>query len=178
VHAKSGPAVDLAGGRARLSAGSGELLGRRGGVYRREEPPSYEAGLRAHGSSQPFHKLLGHAALRAPTTAPSLTGLDPGGTRNSHSSWVAAQGRPGRWPVNPCRRGGRSCQNACIGPTSRSRSPRTQSSSRTRSQQTLAASSCLSRFDHGGEGLVRSQPMARFGLDVPQLDAHNGGRGS
>jgi hypothetical protein len=75
---KGGPGHRLGlGERAQLSAGAGELLGRRGGVCRREEPSSYEAGLRAHGSNQRFHRLLGHAVARALTPAPRLTGLDP-----------------------------------------------------------------------------------------------------
>ena len=64
-------------GRVQLSAGAGELPGRRDGVCRREEPSSYEAGLRAHGSNQRFHRLLGHAVARALTTAPRLTDLGP-----------------------------------------------------------------------------------------------------
>jgi hypothetical protein len=48
-----------------------------GDVCRREEPPRHESGLRAHGSNQRFHRLLGHAVARAPTTAPRLTGLGP-----------------------------------------------------------------------------------------------------
>ena len=65
------------GERARLSAVADELLGRRDVVGRREEPPRYESGLRAHGSNQRFHRLLRHAVARALTTAPSLTGVSP-----------------------------------------------------------------------------------------------------
>jgi hypothetical protein len=46
-------------------------------MYRREEPPRYEAGFRAHGSNQRFHRLLRHAVARALTTAPSLAGVSP-----------------------------------------------------------------------------------------------------
>src|SRR2546430_4668294 len=65
------------GEQTRLSAVAGGLLGRRVGVGRREEPPRYESGLRAHGSNQRFHRLLRHAVARALTTAPSLTGVSP-----------------------------------------------------------------------------------------------------
>ena len=65
------------GEHARLSAGAGGLLGRRDGVGRREEPPRYESGFRAHGSNQRFHRLLRHAVARALTTAPSLAGVCP-----------------------------------------------------------------------------------------------------
>ena len=65
------------GERVQLSAGAGGLPGRRDGVCGREEPSSYEAGLRAHGSNQLFHRLPGHAVARALTTAPRLTGLGP-----------------------------------------------------------------------------------------------------
>ena len=70
----------LAGGpveNARLSAVADELLVRRDGVGRREEPPRYESGFRAHGSKQRFRRLLRHAVARALTTAPSLTGVGP-----------------------------------------------------------------------------------------------------
>ena len=78
VRAEADPAIGPGlRERVQLSAGSGELPGRRDGVYRREEPSSYEAGLRAHGSNQRFHRLLGHAVARALTTAPRLTGLGP-----------------------------------------------------------------------------------------------------
>ena len=103
----TGPSRRLGlGERARLSAESGELLGRRGGVCRRKEPRSYEAGLRAHGSNQRFHRLLGHAVLRAPTTAPSLTGLDPAARRILTLQGWRRKRRPGRCPVNPLGRGG------------------------------------------------------------------------
>jgi hypothetical protein len=59
---------------------------------RREEPPRYESGLRAHGSNQRFHRLLRHAVARALTTAPSLAGVSPVAGVDSHPSWVAAQG--------------------------------------------------------------------------------------
>jgi hypothetical protein len=65
------------GEHARLSAGAGGLLGRRDDVGRREEPPRYESGFRAHGSNQRFHRLLRHAVARALTTAPSLAGVEP-----------------------------------------------------------------------------------------------------
>ena len=79
---KSGPGHRPGlGERVQLSAGPGELPGRRDGVCRREEPSSYEAGLRAHGSNQRFHRLLGHAVARALTTAPRLTGLGPAAPR-------------------------------------------------------------------------------------------------
>src|SRR6516225_1679353 len=74
---KNGP---IAGGpveNARLSAVGDELLVRRDSVGRREEPPRYESGFRAHGSNQRFHRLVRHAVARALTTAPSLTGVSP-----------------------------------------------------------------------------------------------------
>src|ERR671931_2000539 len=61
----------------RLSGVVDELLDRRDGVGRREEPPRYESGFRAHGSNQQFHRLLRHAVARALTTAPSLAGVSP-----------------------------------------------------------------------------------------------------
>ena len=78
VRAEADPAIGPGlRGRVQLLAGAGELPGRRDGVCRREEPSSYEAGLRAHGSNQRFHRLLGHAVARALNTAPRLTGLGP-----------------------------------------------------------------------------------------------------
>src|SRR6516165_9899208 len=74
---KSGPLDDGPGEHARLSAVADELLVRRDSVGRREEPPRYESGFRAHGSNQRFHRLLRHAVARALTTAPSLTGVSP-----------------------------------------------------------------------------------------------------
>jgi hypothetical protein len=65
------------GEHARLSGVAGGLLGGRDGVGRREEPPRYESGFRAHGSNQRFHRLLRHAVARAQTTAPSLAGVSP-----------------------------------------------------------------------------------------------------
>ena len=50
-------------------------------MCRREEPPRYESGLRAHGSNQGFHRLLSHAVARALTTAPGLTDLSPAAVR-------------------------------------------------------------------------------------------------
>ena len=81
--------------RTRLSSEGRGLLGRRGYVCRREEPPRDESGFRAHGSNQRFHRLQRHAVARAQTTAPSLAGVSPAATKDSHSSWVAAQGPPG-----------------------------------------------------------------------------------
>ena len=89
------------GERVQLSAGAGELRGRRGSVCRREEPSSYEAGLRAHGSNHRFHRLLGHAVARALTTAPRLTGLGPAAPRILiHHGWRRKR-RPGRCRTNP-----------------------------------------------------------------------------
>lgn len=68
---------DGPGEHARLSVAADELLVWRDGVGRREEPPRYESGFRAHGSNQRFHRLLRHAVARALTTAPSLTGVSP-----------------------------------------------------------------------------------------------------
>ena len=76
------PSVSRARGeRGRLSVRVRGLLGRRSGVCRREEPPRDESGLRAHGSNQRFHRLLGHAVARALTTAPRLAGLGPAAPR-------------------------------------------------------------------------------------------------
>ena len=85
---------------ARLSAVAGGLLRRRDGVGRREEPPRYESGFRAHGSNQRFHRLLGHAVARALTTAPSLAGLGPAAPRILiHHGWRRKR-RPGRCREN------------------------------------------------------------------------------
>src|ERR671910_327742 len=65
------------GEHVRLSAVAAELLVRRDGVGRREEPPRDESGFRAHGSNQRSHRLLRHAVARALTTAPSLAGVSP-----------------------------------------------------------------------------------------------------
>ncbi len=90
AHAKAGPAiVGGPGERARLSARVRGLLVRRGGVCRGEEPPRDESGLRAHGSNQRFHRLLGHAVARALTTAPSLAGLGPAAPRILGSSTLS-----------------------------------------------------------------------------------------
>ena len=62
---------------ARLSGEAGALRGGRDDVGRREEPPSDESGVRAHGSNQRFHRLVRHAVARALTTAPSLAGVSP-----------------------------------------------------------------------------------------------------
>ena len=59
---------------ARLSAGAGLLLDRRGRMYRRQEPPRDESGFRAHGSNQQFRRLQRHTDLRA-QKAPSLSGV-------------------------------------------------------------------------------------------------------
>ena len=87
------------GERVQLSAGAGELRGRRGSVCRREEPSSYEAGLRAHGSNHRFHRLLGHAVARALTTAPRLTGLGPAAPRILILQRWRRKRRPGRCRV-------------------------------------------------------------------------------
>ena len=89
------------GERVQLSAGAGELRGRRGSVCRREEPSSYEAGLRAHGSNHRFHRLLGHAVARALTTAPRLTGLGPAAPRILILQRWRRKRRPGRCRTNP-----------------------------------------------------------------------------
>ena len=95
VHAKADPASAGPGERARLSAVAGSLLDRRGDVCRREEPPRYESGLRAHGSNQRFHRLLGHAVARALTTAPSLTDLSPPAARILIPQGWRRKGAPG-----------------------------------------------------------------------------------
>jgi hypothetical protein len=103
VHARAGPASAGPGERARLSAAAGSLLDRRGDVCRREEPPRYESGLRAHGSNQRFHRLLGHAVARALTTAPSLTDLSPAAQGFSSLKGGGARGRPARCRTNKSR---------------------------------------------------------------------------
>ena len=104
AHAKAGPAiVGGPGERARLSARVRGLLVRRCGVCRREEPPRDESGLRAHGSNQRFHRLLGHAVARALTTAPSLAGLGPAAPRILiHHGW-RRKGPPGTLSHKPKR---------------------------------------------------------------------------
>jgi len=89
------------GEHARLSAGAGGLLGRRDDVGRREEPPRYESGFRAHGSNQRFHRLLRHAVARALTTAPSLVGVGPAAPKILTPQGWRRKRRPGRCPVNP-----------------------------------------------------------------------------
>jgi hypothetical protein len=101
VHAKAGPASAGPGERARLSAAAGSLLDRRGDVCRREEPPRYESGLRAHGSNQRFHRLLGHAVARALTTAPSLTDLTPAAARILIPQGWRRKGPPGSLSRKP-----------------------------------------------------------------------------
>ena len=94
-HAKLARLLVGPGKRARLSARVRGLLVRRGGVCRREEPPRDESGLRAHGSNQRFHRLLGHAVARVRTTAPSLAGLGPAARRILiHHGW-RRKGPPG-----------------------------------------------------------------------------------
>src|SRR4051794_33805023 len=81
---------------ARLSGVVDELLDRRVGVGRREEPSRYESGFRAHGSNQQFHRLLRHAVARALTTAPSLAGVSPAAADILIRHGWRRKGRPGR----------------------------------------------------------------------------------
>src|SRR4051812_16944048 len=85
---------------ARLSGVADELLDRRVGVGRREEPPRYESGFRAHGSNQQFHRLLRHAVARALTTAPSLAGVSPSAADILIRPRWRRKGRPGRCRTN------------------------------------------------------------------------------
>ena len=85
---------------ARLSGAADELLDRRVGVGRREEPPRYESGLRAHGSNQQFHRLLRHAVARALTTAPSLAGVSPAAADILIRHRWRRKGRQGRCRTN------------------------------------------------------------------------------
>ena len=64
-----------------VSWGRVDSLVDRDAMCRREEPPRYESGFRAHGSNQRFHRLLRHAVARALTTAPSLAGVSPAAPR-------------------------------------------------------------------------------------------------
>src|SRR5256886_17696800 len=80
-----------------------ELLSQGGDVCRREEPPRYESGLRAHGSNQRFHRLLGHAVARAPTTAPSHTDLSPAAVRILIPQGWRRKGPPGTLSDKPSR---------------------------------------------------------------------------
>jgi hypothetical protein len=88
---------------ARLSGVVDELPDRRVGVGRREEPPRYESGFRAHGSNQQFHRLLRHAVARALTTAPSLAGVSPAAADILIRHGWRRKGRPGRCRENPWR---------------------------------------------------------------------------
>ena len=92
---------------ARLSGVADELLDRRVGVGRREEPPRYESGFRAHGSNQQFHRLLRHAVARALTTAPSLAGVSPAAADILIRHRWRRKGRPGRCCANR-----RRCRNS------------------------------------------------------------------
>ena len=97
--------------RARLSGVVDELLDRRVGVGRREEPPRDESGFRAHGSNQQFHRLLRHAVARAQNrTKPRRR--QSGGGGHSHPSWVAAQGPPGTLSHRPFGSPGLACAGA------------------------------------------------------------------
>ena len=80
------------------------LLDGRVGVGRREEPPRYESGFRAHGSNQQFHRLLRHAVARALTTAPSLAGVSPAAADILIRHRWRRKGRPGRCRVIPAWR--------------------------------------------------------------------------
>jgi hypothetical protein len=84
------------GEHARFSAVAGGLLGRHDDVGRREEPPRYESGFRAHGSNQRFHRLLRHAVARALTTAPSLAGVSPAAPKILTPQGRRRKRRPGR----------------------------------------------------------------------------------
>jgi hypothetical protein len=114
VRAKAGPGHRRGlGERVQLSVGASELRGRRGEVCRREEPSSYEAGLRAHGSNHRFHRLLGHAVARALTTAPRLTGLGPAAPGILILQGWRRKRRPGRCCTN--KRRWDSCTTPRIG---------------------------------------------------------------
>jgi hypothetical protein len=89
---------------ARLSGVVDELPDRRVGVGRREEPPRYESGFRAHGSNQQFHRLLRHAVARALTTAPSLAGVSPAAADILIRHGWRRKGRPGRCRIKPSRK--------------------------------------------------------------------------
>jgi hypothetical protein len=84
----------------RLSGVADEFLARRVGVGRREEPPRYESGFRAHGSNQQFHRLLRHAVARALTTAPSLAGVSPAAADILIRHRWRRKGRPGRCRIS------------------------------------------------------------------------------
>jgi hypothetical protein len=110
-HAKTGLPLIGPGEHARLSAVADGLLIRRDGVGRREEPPRDEAGFRAHGSNQRFHRLLRHAVARALTTAPSLAGVSPAAVDILILHWWRRKGPPGTLsrkpqpPIIPTRSG-------------------------------------------------------------------------
>ena len=63
--------------------------------------PAMKSGLRAHGSNQRFHRLLGHAVARALTTAPRLTGLGPAAPEILILQGWRRKRRPGRCRINP-----------------------------------------------------------------------------
>ena len=71
----------------------GLLLGSRVAVRRREEPPSYESGLRAHGSNQRFRRLLRHAVARA---LPHQASPASARRHNGFSSSMGDDARAGR----------------------------------------------------------------------------------
>ena len=76
-----------------------------GDVGRREEPPRYESGFRAHASNQRFHRLQRHAVARALTTAPSLAGVSPAAGKILTPQGWRRRRRPGR-----CRTKNRRCE--------------------------------------------------------------------
>ena len=97
VRAKRAQPELGSGERARLSVRVGGLLGRRDGVCCwRSLPEQTETGLRAHGSNcNGLHRLLGHAVALGSNYGMKPRRPRPGGTKDSHRSWVAAQGPPG-----------------------------------------------------------------------------------
>jgi hypothetical protein len=86
-----------------LSTPVRELLVRGASVCRREEPPRDESGLRAHGSSQRFHRLPGHAVARALThqASPASSRRQQGFSSIMGGGARAARDAVARWAGRP-----------------------------------------------------------------------------
>ena len=93
---KSGPCHRLGlGERVRMSAGAGELPGRRDGVCRREEPSSYEVWPSRSWQQSTVPQAPGSRCRTGSNYRTTPHRPRPGGGRDSHPLGVAAQGPTG-----------------------------------------------------------------------------------